>query len=438
MPIPIPSPIEVLQRLIQFNTTNPPGNEQACITYIRDLLAGVGIESQLLALTPERPNLVARLKGTGSAPPLMLYGHIDVVTTAGQTWLHPPFGGEIVDGWIWGRGALDMKGPLTVLLYPLLMAKAQGVSLPGDVIFSAMVDEEVDGKFGAQFLVNQHPEQFQGLQYALSEFGGFNMAMAGQRLYPIQISEKQVCALKATFIGRGGHGSMPVHGQAMARLGSALQRLDQSALPVHISPPVRLMIGQMAAALPGPTGLVLRGLLNPTLAGPLLSLLGSRGALLNPLLRNTASPTMLAASDKLNVIPSEVQLGIDGRLVPGGKPEQLIAELGALLGAEVKLEVARYDPGPAAPEMGLFDRLGQTLRDLDPQARPVPYVGAGVTDARYFSRLGIQTYGFTPLRLPDDLSMAGLIHAADERLPVDALDFGVQAVYRLLTTFSQP
>ncbi len=434
MPPSIPNPAEILQRLIQFDTTNPPGNERACIAYIRDLLAGVGIESTLLARTPERPNLVARLRGSGNAPPLLLYGHVDVVTTSGQAWQRPPFGGEMVDGWIWGRGALDMKGPLTVLLYPFLKARAEGASLPGDVIFSAMADEEDGGKFGAQFLVEQHPEQFQGVRYALSEFGGFNLTMAGRRLYPIQISEKQLCPVKATFQGQGGHGSMPVHGAAMARLGRALQRLDQGNLPVHITPPVRMMIEAMAAALPGAMGAVLRGLLKPALAGPLLRLLGQRGGLINPLLRNTVSPTMLAASEKINVIPSEVQLMLDGRMVPGGRPEQFIADLQALLGRDVTLEVMRHDPGPAAPEMGLFAHLSETLRGLDAEARPVPYVTAAVTDARYLSRLGIQTYGFTPLRLPDDLNMVGLIHAADERVPAAALDFGVQAVYRALTT----
>lgn len=435
MSFSIPPPSEILQKLIQFDTTNPPGNEQACIAYLRDLLASQGIESTLLAHTPERPNLVARLRGVGNAPPLLLYGHVDVVTTAGQPWQHPPFAAEIIDGCIWGRGTLDMKGPLTVLLHPFLRAKAEGASLPGDVIFSAMVDEEADGSLGARFLVEQHPEQFQGVRYALSEFGGFNMTMAGRRLYPIQISEKQICALKATFNGRGGHASMPVRGAAMAQLGRALQRLDGASLPVHLSAPVRLMINHMAAALPGAMGLVLQGLLHPVLAGPLLRLLGQRGSLLNPLLRNTVSPTMLSASDKLNVIPSEVQLGLDGRLVPGAQPVLLINELQALLGTDTKIELMRHDAGPSAPEMGLFDRLSETLRSLDPEARPVPYVSAGVTDARYLSRLGIQTYGFTPLRLPENMNMASLIHAADERVPLDALDFGTQAVYRLLTTF---
>jgi acetylornithine deacetylase/succinyl-diaminopimelate desuccinylase-like protein len=424
-----PTAVEILQNLILFDTTNPPGNERECTLYIRDLLAAAGIESTLPACTPERPNLVARLPGQGTAAPLLLYGHLDVVTTAGQEWQVPPFEGRIQDGYLWGRGALDMKGGLAIMLAALLRARVEGAALPGDVIFAAVTDEEAGGDFGAKFLVQQHADLFQGVRYALGEFGGFNLSMAGVRFYPIMIAEKQICWMKATFRGAGGHGSMPVQGGAMSRLGKALQILDERRLPVHVTPPVKLMIDSLADNLPGLSGRLLRQLTNPALSDLLLNRLGERAYLFAPLLHNTVSPTMLQASDKVNVIPCEVALGLDGRLVPGGTAEQMEAELRAILGPDFDLEILAAEPGPAEPDMGSFGRLADILRQLDPGGIPIPYVLSGVTDARFFSQLGIQTYGFTPLKLPEDFNFVSTVHAANERVPLEALAFGAQAIY---------
>lgn len=427
--------LELLQNLIRIDTTNPPGNEKQAIYFIRDQLEAAGITSTLLARTPERPNLVARLPGEGNSPALLLYGHLDVVTTANQDWQVPPFEGRIQDGYLWGRGALDMKGPVAMMLAAFLKAKENGLRLPGEVIFTALADEEAGSAFGAKFLVQEHSDLFQGVRYAFGEFGGFNLSLLGKRFYPIMISEKQGCWLALSFHGAGGHGSMPVQGEAMAQLGQALERLDRRKLPVHITPPVRLMINSLAKALPGATGLALRQLANPALAGTALRLTGERAALFDPLLRNTACPTMLEASDKINVIPNRVRLGIDGRMVPGAKPEEFIAELHNLLGMDFDTEILETDPGPAEADMGLFDMLHGVLRQFDPQGIPIPYVLSGITDARFFSRLGIQTYGFTPLRLPEDFNFISTVHTANERVPVEALDFGVQAIYQALQQF---
>lgn len=429
---PAPNPAELLQQLIRFDTTNPPGSERECGLFIRDILAQAGIESTLLARHPERPNVIARLKGAGNAPPLLLYGHMDVVTTAGQDWQVPPFEGRIQDGYLWGRGALDMKSGLAMYLAAVLRAKAEATNLPGDVIFTAVSDEEAGGDYGAKYLVQEHPGLFEGVRHALGEFGGFNINLVGQRFYPIMIAEKQTCWMTATFRGPAGHGSMPLHGGAMAKLGRALTLLDRRRLPVHISPPVKLMIDRLADHLPGLTGRLLRLLTNPAWTDFLLDRLGSRASLFDPLLHHTVSPTMLQASEKLNVIPCQVTLGLDGRLTPGGKPGQLIAELGQLLGPEVEFEILSAEPGPAEPDLALFERLAGVLRQLDPSGAPVPYVLSGVTDARFFSQLGIQTYGFTPLKLPEDFNFVSTVHAADERVPVDALDFGAQAVYQVI------
>lgn len=428
------SPVEILRQLICFDTTNPPGNEAACIQYIRELLGTAGIESSIIARTPERPNLLARLPGLGNAPPLLLYGHVDVVTTAGQNWKYPPFEGLIQDGYLWGRGALDMKGGVAMMLAALLRAKAEGTALPGDVIFAAVPDEEAGGIFGAKFLIENHADRFKGIRYALGEFGGFNLSIAKKRMYPIMIAEKQICSLTATFRGPAGHGSMPIRGGTMAKLARALQILDEHRLPVHITPPVRLMIDSIASNLPGFTGLLLRQLTNPTMTNLILNRLGDRGALFSPLLHNTVSPTMLQASDKVNVIPCEVILGLDGRLLPGFTPNQMVAELRTLLGQDFDLEIVAAEPGPAEADMGLFDHLAAILRKADPQGIPVPYVLSGVTDARFFSQLGIQTYGFTPLLLPDTFNFVSTVHAADERVPIEALEFGAQAIYQAIST----
>jgi len=428
-------PAELLQALIRFDTTNPPGNERECILFINGLLKAAGVKTTLLGKNRQRQNVIARLKGEGTAPPLLLYGHVDVVTTEKQKWQQPPFAADIVDGFIWGRGALDMKSGVAMLLAAFLKAKAEGTSLPGDVIFCAVADEEAGGNFGAKFLVEEHPGLFEGVKYAFGEFGGFNMDMGGKRIYPIMVAEKQACWMKATFRGQGGHGSMPVHAEAMAKLGRALRLLDQHNLPYHLTPAVRVMLESIAAALGGVSGLLFRQLTNPLLADRLVKTLGPRVALFAPLLHNTVSPTMLHASDKVNVIPSEIELGLDGRLLPGFQPEDMTRELRALLGDDFDLEIVMFDPGPAAPDMGLFDTLGAVLRELDPEGIAVPLVMSGVTDARFFSRLGIQTYGFTPLKLPEDFNFIRTIHAADERVPVDALDFGAQAIFKAMQRF---
>ena len=428
-------PAELLQNLIRFDTTNPPGNERACIQYINGLLKDAGIKTSIVARTPARPNVIARLKGAGKAPPLLLYGHVDVVTTEGQKWTQPPFEAKIVDGFIWGRGALDMKSGVAMLLAAFLKAKTEKVPLPGDVIFAAVADEEAGDEFGIRYLVDKHPDLFQGVRYAFGEFGGFNLSISGKRFYPIMIAEKQTCWMKATFQGQAGHGSMPIRGGAMAKLARALHLLDTHSLPVHVTPAVRMMIESLAKSLGGINGLVIRQLLNPPLTDFILKFLGERGSLFLPLLHNTLSPTMLKASEKVNVIPGEVTLGLDGRLVPGAKSDDMLRELHALLGEDVQFEVFKAEPGPAAPDMGLFDTLGSILRELDPAGIPLPYVMSGVTDARFLSKLGIQTYGFTPLQLPEDFNFVSTVHAADERVPMAALDFGVKAIFSALQKF---
>jgi acetylornithine deacetylase/succinyl-diaminopimelate desuccinylase-like protein len=428
------STVELLQELIRFDTTNPPGNEAACIAFVQQQLEEAGCETQIYAQDPARPNLVSRLAG-GDAPPLLLYGHVDVVTTAGQAWTYPPFAAQLADGYVWGRGALDMKAGVAMIVQAFLRAKREGAGLPGDVVLVVLSDEEAGGNLGAQFIVQEHPELLAGMRYALGEFGGFSLTIAGKRFYPIQLAEKQICWLKATIRGPGGHGALVQRGGAVARLGTLLRDLDRKRLPVHVTPVVREFVERVAAELPRKEATVLRWLLKPRLTDTALRLLGERAPTMEPMLRNTVNATIIRGGNKINVVPSELEVELDGRALPGFTPADLIGELQAVVGDDVELELIRHDPGPAAPDLGLFETLSEVIRELDPEGIPVPLLQVGVTDGRFFAQAGIQTYGFLPMRLPADFAFTRLIHAADERIPVDALEFGAEAVWRAVQRF---
>ncbi|WP_105617867.1 M20/M25/M40 family metallo-hydrolase [Vallitalea okinawensis] len=430
------NPAKLLQNLIRFNTTNPPGNETESIMYIMDLLEKAHIEVKTFGRKTERQNLYARIKGNGSAPPFLMYGHIDVVTTENQNWQVPPFEGRIKDGCVWGRGALDMKGALAMMIAAFLRIKVEALTPSGDIILCIVTDEEDEGYYGARYMVEEHPELFEDVQFAIGEIGGFTLHMDHKRFYPIMISEKQKCALKTIIKGPGGHGSMPIRDGAMAKLAYVLERLNTKRLPVHITPPVKQMIEALSSNMSFPANKVLRQLLNTGMSNKVLNLLGSNGYLFDPLLHNTVNATIVKGGNKINVIPSEITLEFDGRLLPGYKPDDLVSELNALLGSEHEFEVTFYYPGPDSVNMDLFNTLSSVLCDFDSEAIPIPFVGCGVTDARYFSKLGIQTYGFTPMILPEEINFSKLIHSADERIPVEAMEFGSETIYELLKRLS--
>jgi len=432
-----PQPAGILQNLIRFDTTNPPGNEAECIDYINRLIQSAGIDTRILYKDPARPNLICRIKGNGNAPPLLLYGHVDVVTTAGQVWQYPPFEGRIVDGFLWGRGALDMKGAVAMILCAFLRAKYENLYLAGDIVLCIMSDEEAGGNLGTGFLVERHADYFKGIRYAISEFGGFSFYLKGKKFFPIEVIQKQVCSIKATIRSRSGHGAFVMKDGAMAKLARMLNQLDKKYLPVHITPVVRTFVEQMAAALPFPGRLVLQQLVNPLFADRVLKLLGEKGRNFIPMLRNTVNATIVRGGDKVNVLPSEIEVMLDGRLLPGFGPEDIIEEIKEVVDDDIELEVIRYDPGPLEPDMGLFDTLASVLRTLDPDGIPVPYLLSASSDARFFSKIGIQTYGFIPMQLPESLDFSRLIHAADERIPVEALTFGSEAIYQLLQCFHE-
>jgi acetylornithine deacetylase/succinyl-diaminopimelate desuccinylase-like protein len=369
---------------------------------------------------------VARLSGRVAEPGLLLYGHVDVVTTRDQQWSRPPFGGEIADGFLWGRGALDMKGGVAMLVSAFL--RARELELGHDVLLAVLADEEAGGVVGARFLVEERPELFAGVTHALGEFGAASLSVAGRRFYPIQVAEKQICTLRATLRGPGGHGSVPVRGRTPGLLGDVLRTLDRRQPPVRITPVARSFIEAVASELPRPQAMLMRSLLKPAVAERLLPRLPRAFAALGAMLRNTVSATVIRAGEKENVIPAAAELTLDGRLLPGCEPDGLIREVHALTGNKLELEVLHYDPMPGDSDLTHYETLAEVLRGFDPEGIPVPTLLVGVTDGRFFKRLRIQTYGFLPMRLPPELALTDLIHAADERIPADTLDRGADAI----------
>lgn len=430
-------PVELLQNLIGFNTTNPPGNERECIVYINRLLNTIGIETTILARDPARPNLITQLVGQGKAPPLLLYGHIDVVTTENQNWQYPPFEGRVIEGCVWGRGALDMKGGVAMMLAAILRSKAEGLVPAGNVVLAIVSDEERGGEYGSGYLVENHADIFKDIRYAIGEFGGFTFYVGRKKFYPIMVAEKQYCGIKATLRGPSGHPTAAFYGGAMAKLGWVLQQLERKYLPVHVTPASRLMIQTMSKALPFPSNLALRLLLNPNLTDRVLRLLGKQVEQFIPLLHNTANATAISGADDASRIPDTIWLNLVCTFLPGYSPEDVIAELRSTISQDIELEVVRSwcEPVPAEPDMGLFGTLADILIEAEPDCTPAPLLLSAPTDGRFFSRLGIQTYGFLPMKMPPDFQFWQLTHAADERIPVEALEFGTNAIYKVLQRF---
>ncbi len=427
--------VSFAQKLIQFDTTNGVGPERDCILYIKEMLESHGIETKLICRDENRPNLFAKIPSKNpdpAIPPFVMYGHVDVVSTTGQNWEKDPFAGIIEDGYLWGRGAIDMKGEVAMFLASMIRLADEKIELPFDVVCIALSDEEGSSEYGAKYLVEHHPEEFKGMKYAIGEIGGFSLHIMGKKLYPIQIAEKQVAEIKITARGQGGHASMAHKDTAMERLSVAITKLSQKRLPVRISPPVRYMLEQMAKSMGGYVGLAIRLLLKPALTDKLLNVLGTAGELFDPLLHNSLNVTIVGGGDAINVIPAEVWCRCDLRLVPECTVEEALADIRAVIGDGFDIEVLKFDQGSRSVDLKLYDSFADAIRKADPEGCPIPFVLQAVTDARILSRVGIQSYGFTPMNLPEDYDFTSLSHNANERVPVKALEFGAETIYRYI------
>ncbi len=428
----LPSAVELAQQLIRFDTSNPPGHERECALWIKALLDEHGIDNQILHPPglPERCNVIARIPGRGDAPPLLLQGHTDVVSVHGQRWNRDPFGGQIADGCVWGRGAVDMKGGLTMMLHALLRARHSDVPPPGDIILAAVADEELGGRQGAAFLVHEHPHLFDGVRHAFGELGGFTVHVRGHRFYPIMVAEKHICRIRVTFLGNGGHGSQIHRNTALSRAARALRRLERRHPPFKIVDATRAMLEAMIEEMSMTEAMALRMATKPNTTGMALGLMGEKvGRMLEPMFRDTISPTIIEGGVQENAVPSEVQVLLDCRLLPGSSQSDIVRDVLAIVGENAEIKVERYEDGPPTVDMSLMPYLSNLLEKADPGAKAIPFMVAGGTDAKWFHELGIDTYGFTPMRLPPDLDFMALFHGPNERIPVDALDFGSALMY---------
>ena len=429
------NPVELLQNLIRFNTTNPPGNEEDCIKFLNSLLTEAGFKTKLIAKTPKRPNLITRLSGSGKAPPLLLYGHVDVVPTENQNWKYPPFEAKIADGYLWGRGTLDMKGGVAMMVAALLRAKTENLNPPGDIVLTIVSDEESGGNYGTKFLVENHPDLFKNIRYAIGEFGGFTFYIGKKKFYPMMVSEKQSCYIKATISGPSGHGSLPLRGGASAKLAVLLQNLDNYSLPVHIDKAVEMQLKTLISNLPFPTNLLIHMLTIPAFTNKILKIMGKNRDTFDPLLHNTVNVVNVHGGEQIWGIPGSIEVGLAATLLPGYGSQDILDELKNIIGNEVELEVLDFVPVPSEPDMGLFDILKDILHEADPEGIPLPILLASPTDARHFLRLGIQTYGFLPMQLPRELDINRLFHSANERIPLETVKFGTDNIYKLLQRF---
>lgn len=427
--------------LLRIPTVNPPGNERPAAAYIAGVLEASGIATTILESAPQRANLIARLEGDGSAKPLLLAGHTDVVPVDREHWKHDPFGAVEADGHIWARGALDMKNMVAMSMMVLLRLKAEGVRLARDVIFCAVADEEEGCRYGSRFLVDEHPEKVRA-EYMIGEVGGFTMYVNGVTLYPIQVAEKGRVKLRMIARGEPGHGSMPKRDSAVIRLAEAVEKVGKSRLPQHNTPIVEAFLSKLADTQKLPVGMILKLLTQPQVSNLLLDKVIPKGlaATFYALLHNTASPTILQAGVKLNVIPSEATCLLDGRLLPGFSGADLVRELRAVTGDAVEFIIDEEAPAVVNPyHTDLYRLIERKIRQHDGAGIPIPYMIPGFTDACQFSRLGTVCYGFSPLQLPKDAdyTFSQLFHGHNERVPVEGFLWGLRVLYDTIKTFCQ-
>ena len=424
---------EHLRALLLLDTTNPPGNEGPAVEYCAAVLRQAGFAPELLVSPQGRPNLVTRHPGSGERAPVLVGAHLDVVEADPARWTHPPFAAVEAEGCLWGRGAIDMKNLAAMMLAILPAWRRAGVRAPRDVIFAAVADEEAGCTEGSAFLVERAPDLVRA-ELALGEGGGFSVEVLGRRLYPIATAEKGLAWLRVVAEGQPGHGSMPLRDSAVIKLARALERLGSVRLPGHPAA-TREHVLALAGALPLHAGLVLRLLLHDATRGPVLDRLFpahvARG--FSAMLSNTVSPTVVRAGQKTNVIPGRAEAELDCRTLPGQSTADLIRELAAVAGPEVRFEViSQAPPTVSSPATEAFARLCAVVRRHDPEGTPVPSLCPGFTDAKSWSRLGATCYGFLPLRLPAGMRFPDLFHGDDERIPLDGLDWGTRVLWDAL------
>ncbi|WP_046730130.1 M20/M25/M40 family metallo-hydrolase [Streptomyces humi] len=423
--------VRFTSELIRIDTSNFGGGdcrERPAAEYAAERLAGAGLEPILLERTEGRTNVVARIEGTDpAADALLVHGHLDVVPAQASDWSVDPFSGEVRDGVVWGRGAVDMKNMDAMILAVVRGWAREGVRPRRDIVVAFTADEEASAVDGSGFLADHHPELFEGCTEGVGESGAFTFHDGGGRqLYPVAAGERGTAWLRLTARGRAGHGSKVNKQNAVTRLAAAVARIGEHTWPPRLTPTVSAALTEIA---------VLYGI-EPDLheVDLLLDKLGPAAKLVEATVRNSANPTMLNAGYKVNVIPGEAVAFVDGRYLYGTEDE-FRATLDRLTGPDVDWEFEHREVALQAPlDAPIYARMRAAVEEFAPEGHVVPYCMSGGTDAKQFSRLGIAGYGFAPLRLPEGLDYQALFHGVDERVPVEALHFGVQVLDRFLRT----
>lgn len=426
------------QQLLRIDTTNPPGNERPAADLLATELAAAGLDPVVLESAPTRANVVARLKGTGKKPPLLLTAHLDVVEHEPEHWKYPAFSGEVHEGCLWGRGAVDMKNMAAMTVAILTRLAREGVRPERDIIFAGVADEEAGCKYGSLWLSDNHADLVRS-EFAIGEGGGFHLSIAGKRYFTVQVAEKGVCWVKARFRGPPGHGSMPRPDSAVVKAATAVSRLGLEGLPNHESPVVSEFFDAVADAQSKFVRPVLKRALHPRFLARVAPHLPDPTVKLgmSAMLGNTASPTVFRAGNKTNVIPGLAEVEIDGRILPGQTQEDFLRELQAVLGHECELEVMHsLPPVVTSPkESALYDTMLSVMGEREPETPVVPYMLPGFTDAKGFTRLGARWYGFAPVKLPPEIRFADLFHGHNERIPVEGLAWGTEVLSDVLVRF---
>ena len=399
---------QLLSRLIQADTTNPPGNETIAAELLRDYLEANGLECELYARVPERANVVTRIRGTGDGPSLLLLGHTDVVLADPAEWSLPPFAGEVRDGEVWGRGALDMKSHVAANAVAIASLAREGFRPKGDLIFAATADEEVGGGYGLEWLCGAHPDAVRA-DFCINEGGGDRLAIDGRTYWVCSTAEKMSAPFRISVHGRSGHASMPgIADNALVKAARLIERMAAYEPPREVQQEVAAFLRALDADLDS---------LPPAVA-----------ELVEPLLAPTFSPTMIAASEKRNVIPALCEITVDCRLLPGTMPSDVEPGIRAALGDDVEYDL-RFTEASGGTRSTLDTPLWSAVESFveatEPGARAVPICTAGFTDSHFVREaFGTVAYGFFPMRMPPELT-AQLIHSADERVPIDDLELGL-------------
>ena len=420
---------QICSDLIRIDTSNPGDNsgpgERRAAEHVAALLAEVGAEPEVLESHPGRASVVARVAGQDrERPALLIHGHLDVVPANADDWQRHPFSGEVHDGCIWGRGAVDMKDMDAMILAVVRQRLREGRRPARDLVLAFPADEEAGGRYGAHWLVDNHADLFEGCTEAIGEVGGFSVTFGGRRYYLLQTAEKGIAWMRLTTHGRAGHGSMLNPDNAVTELAEAVATLGRHEWPERLIPTTRASLEAVCAALGVDFDIdELRQFIGKV--GPVSRIIGAT-------IRNTVNPTGLSAGYKVNVVPQTASAEVDGRFLPGYE-EEFFAEIDRLLGPNVEREFIHHDIAVETTFDGdLCDAMVASVQAEDPGAPVLPYCLSGGTDAKSFSTLGMRCFGFAPLQLPADLDFSGMFHGVDERVPVDALTFGTRVLDKFL------